>query len=186
VIARTHRRAAIAAIILGTLYGCAAPPPSHDAAPPDVPLVTYYVAPTTTTTAPAPGQDAWHALPSDDDVYLEMVHAGTTTTTTAPPPTTVPARPPAPPAPPTATGPIADLICSYPWDCATALRVAECESGLNPRAVGSAGERGLFQVHPVHRAWLGARWDQLFDPAVNVAVAFEMWTTQGWGPWSCA
>ena len=40
--------------------------------------------------------------------------------------------------------------------CGPALRVAHCETGgtFNPRARGRAGERGLFQIHPVHFGWL--------------------------------
>lgn len=67
-----------------------------------------------------------------------------------------------------------------------ALRVAECESHLYPRAVGAAGERGLFQIHPVHRSWLGSRWARLFEPLVNASVAYGM--SDGgtdWSAWSC-
>lgn len=67
---------------------------------------------------------------------------------------------------------------------ATALCVAWHESRFDPRAVGRAGERGLFQIHPVHRAWLGARWARLFDPAVNASVARQLQRRAGWAPWS--
>lgn len=146
----------------------------------------------------AGGRDAWSTdWPSQRELraqaYIAAVHHSTTTTTAPAPPTTVmPYMPePAPPAdnPTIPTVPVGDLetlICSYGWDCATALRVARCESTMNPGAVGGAGERGLFQIHPVHAPALGDRWGQLFDPAVNVQVAFEMWSTQGWGPWTCA
>ncbi len=183
-------------MMLGVLLGwCAAlPDPPVSLGLGEIPAEVAAPASTTSTSvepSPAPGEDAWDALPSEDAVYLEALHQSTTTTTEAPPAPAQPAVPAPPPSPPPATvtveaGPLADLICSYGWDCATALRVAACESGMNPGAVGSAGERGIFQVHPVHRSWLGARWDRLFDPAVNVAVAFEMWSAQGWGPWSCA
>lgn len=78
------------------------------------------------------------------------------------------------------------LICSYGWDCATALRVAHCESTMNPGAVGGAGERGLFQLHPVHAARFGERWELMFDPEVNIAAAHQLWSEQGWSPWTCA
>ena len=45
-----------------------------------------------------------------------------------------------------------------------ALRVARCESGFNTYAVGSAGERGLFQIHPIHRSWVN--WGAMFNPVL--------------------
>lgn len=80
-----------------------------------------------------------------------------------------------------------------------AVRIGRCESRtprreLDPKAVGAAGERGVFQIHPIHfgqPARRGLTWridaDRLFDVAYNVRVAFEM--SRGgrdWGPWSCA
>lgn len=67
-----------------------------------------------------------------------------------------------------------------------AIRIALCETGgtLNPRAVGRAGERGLFQIHPVHFSW--AQPGRLFDPVWNSRVAFRL--SRGgtrWGPWTC-
>jgi hypothetical protein len=67
---------------------------------------------------------------------------------------------------------------------AAAIRVARCESLLNPRAVGRAGERGLFQVHPVHFGW-AQPW-RLFDPVWNSRVAYRL--SRGgtsWRAWSC-
>jgi len=76
-------------------------------------------------------------------------------------------------------------ICDVFGDrCAYALRIARCESNLNPRAVGRAGERGIFQLHPVHfRRFNAAR---LFDPAYNARAAFVL--SRGgrdWSPWTC-
>lgn len=69
---------------------------------------------------------------------------------------------------------------------AAAIRVARCETGgtFNPRAVGRAGERGLFQIHPVHFSW--AQPHRLFDPVWNSRVAFRL--SRGgtnWRPWTC-
>jgi hypothetical protein len=68
----------------------------------------------------------------------------------------------------------------------TAIRVARCETGgtFNPRAVGRAGERGLFQIHPVHFGW-AQPW-RLFDPVWNARVAYRL--SRGgtsWRAWSC-
>lgn len=67
-----------------------------------------------------------------------------------------------------------------------AIRVVACETGgtFNARAVGRAGERGLFQIHPVHFSW--AQPARLFDPVWNSRVAYRL--SRGgtnWRPWSC-
>lgn len=67
-----------------------------------------------------------------------------------------------------------------------AIRVARCETGgtFDPRAVGRAGERGIFQIHPVHFGWAQPR--RLFDPVWNSRVAYRL--SRGgrdWRPWSC-
>ena len=70
---------------------------------------------------------------------------------------------------------------------AAALCVAWAESRDQPRTVGSLGERGVFQLHPVHRAWIGeARWRRMFDPVTNAAVALVLVRHAGWSPWSTA
>lgn len=69
-------------------------------------------------------------------------------------------------------------------------RVSWCESGWDPDATGGEGERGWFQIHPVHG------WQSTYDPAGNVAAAVRIsdgganwsaWTTRsvlatGWCP----
>lgn len=85
-----------------------------------------------------------------------------------------------------------------------AVRIARCESQtprrpLDPRAVGRAGERGLFQIHPGH--WRGPRpwtpWiaaivrqhgeDILFDVDTNIRIAVRMsGGGRSWRPWTCA
>lgn len=85
-----------------------------------------------------------------------------------------------------------------------AVRIARCESRtprrqLDPRAVGKAGERGLFQIHPGH--WSGRRpwtlWiakivrehgrDVLFDVDTNIRIAYRMsGGGRTWRPWTCA
>jgi Lysozyme like domain len=70
--------------------------------------------------------------------------------------------------------------------CGAALRVASCETGgtFYPRARGSAGERGLFQIHPVHFGWLNER--RLYEPRYNARAAFRL--SRGgrdWSHWTC-
>jgi soluble lytic murein transglycosylase-like protein len=81
------------------------------------------------------------------------------------------------------------MICATFGDqCSKALSVVQCESNFNPGVVGAAGERGLFQIHPVHIQYLApfGGWDAMFDPAANIAYAHNLYSQQGWGPWTCA
>jgi len=83
---------------------------------------------------------------------------------------------------------IRSAICSVfaGQRCGPAIRVATCETGgtLYPRSLGSAGERGLFQIHPVHfRTFSRAR---LFEVLYNIRAAFRL--SRGgrdWSPWTC-
>lgn len=59
-----------------------------------------------------------------------------------------------------------------------ALRVMACESGGNPNATGAAGERGLFQIHPLHR-------DSTYDPEGNVRAALRISGGYSWNAWTC-
>ena len=68
------------------------------------------------------------------------------------------------------------------------VRIASCESKLDPRAQGAAGEKGLMQVHPIHRKRveaMGYTWEQMTIPAFNLVVAKAIYDEQGWAPWSC-
>lgn len=81
---------------------------------------------------------------------------------------------------------IPELICSYPWPCDQALRVAECESGMRADAVNSySGAAGVFQVVPYWHSWRLQPGETFMDAAVNVRVAYDLWSEQGWAPWSC-
>ncbi len=72
-----------------------------------------------------------------------------------------------------------------------AIRVADCESGLNPGAVSPGGGNwGLFQINTVHKPMvqrMGYSWDQIKDPYVNAKVARRIFADAGdtWGPWAC-
>jgi Lysozyme like domain len=80
------------------------------------------------------------------------------------------------------------IICQVftGWRCGPALRVARCETGgtFYARALGRAGERGLFQIHPVHFRTFDRR--RLFEPRYNARAAFRL--SRGgrdWSPWTC-
>ena len=78
-------------------------------------------------------------------------------------------------------------ICSvFGARCQLALEVARCETGgtFYSRSVGDAGERGLFQIHPVHFGWVNE--SRLFEPLYNARIAFRLsHGGRDWSPWSC-
>jgi hypothetical protein len=123
--------------------------------------------------------------------------APTTTTTQPPAPTTTAAQPQvvvaATPNPVPATGTSVEAAIRqwFPENYAAALRIARCESGLNPRAVGGGNSYGLFQIHHVHRRHFttvtGVAWEAgWFDPFHNAHYARNLYNGSGWGPWACA
>lgn len=73
---------------------------------------------------------------------------------------------------------------------ATARCIIHLESNGNPNVTGSAGERGNYQIHPVHRrdfeAYTGQPWSSAYDPNWNGYYAVKLWRDSGrsWRPWS--
>lgn len=71
-----------------------------------------------------------------------------------------------------------------------AVQVARCESGMNYQAISPGGGNwGLFQINRVHAAkvnGMGYAWDEMLLPWQNAVVAAQIWSEQGWRPWSCA
>lgn len=64
-------------------------------------------------------------------------------------------------------------ICSYgDWDCGLMVRVAGCESGLNPWAQNGR-HRGIFQI-------AGSTLGLVEE---HVALAHSMWRSRGLQPW---
>lgn len=118
-----------------------------------------------------------------------------------PAPAPVPASPtPAPPTPAPKPAPaiqlppdgLEALVCSYAWPCQEALSVARCESGVDSAgrldgifATSSRSSYGLFQINAVHARRFPEFWESWMDPARNTAWAFQIWSEQGWRPWSC-
>lgn len=71
-----------------------------------------------------------------------------------------------------------------------ARRVAECESGGNPRAVNPSGKyRGKWQMdRSFWRTYGGLRFASRPDLATEAQqdeVAYRGWLARGWQPWSC-
>lgn len=95
----------------------------------------------------------------------------------------VPAEP-TPEPEPQLTG-VEAAICAYPWDCYTALRVARCESTLQPDAVG-AGSYGLMQIQASVHSWKWPTfWEDWMIPERNLEYAWEIYQGRGWYAWSC-
>ena len=84
---------------------------------------------------------------------------------------------------------IASVAQRYAVDGAVLLRIAECESQLNPRATGQNGAAGLFQVIPSTWAWvterLGLTGASPYDPVANVEVAAWLMANLGPSQWGC-
>lgn len=85
------------------------------------------------------------------------------------------------------TDEIKAMICNpeYTWDCSKAIRVAQCESHpwLDERAY-NYGQYGVFQIAYEWHARRVERAEDLYDPAINVRVAHEIYVdNRGWTPW---
>ena len=92
------------------------------------------------------------------------------------------------PAPPPG-GSIIDLIYAaadrYGQPRADMLRVAGCESGLDPNAVNPAGSYGLFQFLPGTWATTPYASFDIFDPWASANAAGWMWANGRRGEWVC-
>ncbi len=108
----------------------------------------------------------------------------------------VPAAAPAPapaPAPPAnyGSGSIQDMIRSVfaPYGPAAVdwgLRVARCESGYNPNAVGGGGAYfGLFQFMPATFRNTPYGNQNILDPFYNASAAAWKYSVSGGGAWGC-
>lgn len=76
------------------------------------------------------------------------------------------------------------IRATFVEDPDTAVRVAFCESSMNPRARNSTSSaRGIYQImqswHKINEKWL-------FNEDVNIAVAYQLWQEQGWRPWEAS
>ena len=84
---------------------------------------------------------------------------------------------------------IRGLAIEYGVDVGTAMRVAACESGFNPRA-RSALYGGVFQqsLHhwPTRARSYGHPGESVYDAYANIDVSLHMAKNVGWGHWGCA
>ncbi len=80
---------------------------------------------------------------------------------------------------------ITDAANAYNQSPDDMIRVARCESGLNPYAVGSGIYYGLFQFVPSTFAGTPYGDGDIFDPAANANAAAWMWAQGRKGEWAC-
>ena len=79
------------------------------------------------------------------------------------------------------------LVQQYDWDARIALAVMEAESSCRPDATNfntnGSTDRGLFQINSVHLSKVASP-GLLFDPAINIRVAYSVYQGSGWRAWS--
>lgn len=69
-------------------------------------------------------------------------------------------------------------------DWEIALKIAQCESGLNPKAKNkNSSARGIYQImqswHRIDEKWL-------LNEDINIAIAKQLYDEQGWNPWNAS
>jgi soluble lytic murein transglycosylase-like protein len=79
------------------------------------------------------------------------------------------------------------LFEQYPWPQELAMTICEMESdGIATASnwkdshAGCNGSFGLMQIGCLH----GVHREDLYDPATNIKVAYQLWKERGFAPWS--
>lgn len=77
------------------------------------------------------------------------------------------------------------------WDDEVAIKVFNCESGMNPKALNDNPRTrdysvGIAQIN-LHGNLAKDRpsEEQLYDAKFNIDYAYSMYKTSKWKPWSC-
>lgn len=83
-----------------------------------------------------------------------------------------------------------EIRSTFPEDPETAVAVAKCESGLNPKAYNGknrdgSSDGGVFQVNSVHDRHLRQLGLDKFNPRDNIKFARKLYDESGWRPWVC-
>lgn len=71
-----------------------------------------------------------------------------------------------------------------------AVKIAQCESQLNPRAKSPTNDHGVFQINYIHtrsfESVTGHAWNpNVYHASLNSKYAKELYIRQGWEPWVC-
>ena len=83
--------------------------------------------------------------------------------------------------------PYRNEISKYDWNIETAMAVCDIESNGSITATNwkdshktCDGSFGLFQVGCLH----GVDKEDLYNPEINIRVAYQIYLKQGWSAWS--
>jgi hypothetical protein len=70
-----------------------------------------------------------------------------------------------------------------------AMKIARCESDLNPSAVSRTDDHGLFQINIINKADFtrvtGQPWSAIYNTYYNTRYAKVKYDELGWEPWLC-
>ncbi len=144
------------------------------------------IAPSESWVSASPAEDISTTAYSSSPLWIDPpeIPVHSSIAESVPPPSTAPILSPIDTGLPPSPMELVDQIFGWPG-----AQLVTCESGWNRWAVGSFGERGLFQVHPIHRygivARLGYSWDDMFEVEPNIHVAAEIRRVQGLRAWTC-
>lgn len=86
---------------------------------------------------------------------------------------------------------VALIHATFPDDPHTAVAIARCESGLNPKAynpknTNGTTDGGLFQINSTHYKRMEKLGLDPYDVRDNAAFARMLYEESGWRPWVCA
>ena len=76
------------------------------------------------------------------------------------------------------------LVSQYNWDVNVALAVMQAESSCNTNDISPTCDHGIFQINCVHADLVGGNLALLHDPAINVRVAYAIYSGRGWLAWN--
>ncbi len=72
------------------------------------------------------------------------------------------------------------------------LKIIDCESGFNPKALNDNPRTGDFSVGLTQVNIRGSlaknrpTKEQLEDPKTNLDFSYELWKKEGFSPWTCS
>lgn len=68
-----------------------------------------------------------------------------------------------------------------------ALKIMDKESGGDSGVHSCTNDHGLMQInYTAHYAKVNNNLEALYDPETNLKVAYQIWSVQGWCPWTTA